>query len=162
MLFSSLLGSGCWLALNEAREVNVEPYAIQYDPPISQVHEGRCIESVRSGRHHHYEYQGQRIGSFQLERIIKPDRDGRAAFRLQRAGLSLVYLAAISYLGVVASLLPAAISQNGLTASERTAASAFGANFALSLASGVPMAIAGDERVRRLVDDFNARGQCSE
>jgi hypothetical protein len=163
MLFSSLLGSGCWLALNETREVNLESYTIQHDSPIRPGHEGGCIASVRSGRHRHYEYQGRKIGGFELERLIQPDDEGRAAFRLQRAGLSLMYVAAISYLGVVASLLPSAISGSmSVSSSERIAASAFGVNFALSLASGIPMTIAGDERVRRVVDDFNARTKCPE
>ena len=76
--------------------------------------------------------------------------------------MSLMILAALSYLSVVASLLPAAVSENGLTASERAAASAFGVNFAVSLASGVSMTIAGDERVRRVVDEFNEGAKCSE
>jgi hypothetical protein len=108
--------------------------AIQNPAPIYSSGNGRCIARVRAG------------------------------FRLQRAGAGLMAIGFISYVAALSTLFAGMISDPRGQISRPVGAATLGLtlNVAASFGSGLPMMFEGDARVRRAVDDFNARGVCPE
>ena len=147
----ALVLSGCWLALPSETQ-----------PPVHYAGDPRCVYRVRSGRHSHYEHDGERINSFALERLIRPDPRGRAGFRMQRAGNALFALALVLHLGALSTLGGGAFADSHGTIPRWAGITTLSleGSMGAALGAGIPLSVEGDERVRAAVGTFNAQSGC--
>jgi hypothetical protein len=152
----ALVSSGCWLALPPA-----------YDPPVrfggSDGHGEACVRRVRSGKSSHYEVNGERIGSFALEKLVQPDARGRAGFRMQRAGSALTLMAFALHMTALTTLAAGAFTseRGGIPRWSGIATLTLHFTMVASLASGIPLMQEGGERERESVKAYNERNSCS-